>query len=191
MVVRRARRGRPAVARVRHDLREELTTLQGPVGALAQEMRAGMEPLRTWTTEDLVQEVFLRALVKLDQFKGDSQLKTWVLSLAKRHLISMARKAALRPRAGGDLGAAPTMGSRGMDPEHTLIARGMVRDLLDWLRTDGPPDGDRVIRLALRNQGDLGRVAAELTTTTGEPWTETRVRRLVKQIGQQYGGAIR
>jgi len=48
--------------------------------------------------EDLVQEVFLAALDSLDNFRGDSQLYTWLRSIAFHKLNDYYRRRAREPR---------------------------------------------------------------------------------------------
>ncbi|MFU8796507.1 MAG: RNA polymerase sigma factor [Dehalococcoidia bacterium] len=49
--------------------------------------------------EDLVQEVFVAALGSLDRFRGDSQLYTWLRSIAFHKLNDYYRRQAREPRA--------------------------------------------------------------------------------------------
>lgn len=49
--------------------------------------------------EDLVHEVFLAALGSLDRFRGDSQLYTWLRSIAFHKLNDYYRRQAREPRA--------------------------------------------------------------------------------------------
>ncbi|MED1725403.1 RNA polymerase sigma factor [Brevibacillus parabrevis] len=46
--------------------------------------------------EDLVQDVFLKALRSLESFEGRSQPKTWLLTIARHTAIDFARKNRLR-----------------------------------------------------------------------------------------------
>ncbi|MFH1215056.1 MAG: RNA polymerase sigma factor, partial [Pseudomonadota bacterium] len=41
--------------------------------------------------EDLVQETFLAALVSLKTFRGDSSLKTWLVSILKNKILDYYR----------------------------------------------------------------------------------------------------
>jgi RNA polymerase sigma-70 factor (ECF subfamily) len=50
--------------------------------------------------EDLVQEVFLAALGSLDKFRGDSQLYTWLRSIAFHKINDLYRRQAREPRLG-------------------------------------------------------------------------------------------
>lgn len=49
--------------------------------------------------EDLVQEVFLAAISSLDRFRGDSQLYTWLRSIAFHKLNDYYRRQAREPKA--------------------------------------------------------------------------------------------
>ncbi len=48
--------------------------------------------------EDLVQEVFIAALSSLDKFRGDSQLYTWLRSIALHKLNDFYRRQAREPK---------------------------------------------------------------------------------------------
>ena len=48
--------------------------------------------------EDLVQEIFLAALGSLDKFRGDSQLYTWLCSIAFHKINDFYRRQAREPR---------------------------------------------------------------------------------------------
>jgi RNA polymerase sigma-70 factor (ECF subfamily) len=50
------------------------------------------------TTEDIVQEVFLAALASLDKFRGDSQLYTWLRSIAFHKIKDFYRHQARQPK---------------------------------------------------------------------------------------------
>ena len=49
--------------------------------------------------EDLVQDTFVRAFASLDSFRGDSSLRTWLFTIARRLLLD--RRRAERSRGGG------------------------------------------------------------------------------------------
>lgn len=50
------------------------------------------------TAEDLVQDVFLAALASLDKFRGDSQLYTWLRSIAFHKINDFYRHQARQPK---------------------------------------------------------------------------------------------
>ena len=49
--------------------------------------------------EDLVQEIFLAALISLDKFRGDSQLYTWLRSIALHKINDFYRRQAREPES--------------------------------------------------------------------------------------------
>lgn len=53
--------------------------------------------------EDLVQETFVRAFSSLDSFRGESSLRTWLFTIARRLLLDRRRSA--RRRGGGSRNA--------------------------------------------------------------------------------------
>lgn len=48
--------------------------------------------LSTPDVEDIVQEVFIKAIDRIDSFRGDSSPKTWLISIARNTAIDNARK---------------------------------------------------------------------------------------------------
>lgn len=48
--------------------------------------------MSTTDVEDLVQEVFIKAINRYDSFKGDSSPKTWLIAIARNVAIDEARK---------------------------------------------------------------------------------------------------
>lgn len=127
--------------------------------------------------------MFLKALIRLEAFQGRSSLKTWVVAVARNHLLSMARSAARRPVPGGDLVGA-NVPAREAEPCRRLLLRGSTEDLLDYLR-ENPGEvenGWEVLNLMLWTHADLARVAFSLTLHTGQPWTEERVRNVVRKV---------
>lgn len=48
--------------------------------------------MSTPDVEDLVQEVFIKAIDRYDSFKGDASPKTWLISIARNLAIDEARK---------------------------------------------------------------------------------------------------
>lgn len=153
---------------------------------MARDFHTQVPCLRTWDPADLVQEVFLRALVKLDQFRGDASLKTWVSTLARNHLICMARAAAYRPRAAGDEVHPPSNDNA----DKRLLLRSSTSDLLAWLR-ENPEEvecGWQVLNLMLWSHGDCNYVALALCLHTGSPWTVERVRSTVRSIRKTAKG---
>ena len=167
---------------------EDLLALRPALAALAFRMSQDVEALSSWEPEDLVQEALLRALTKLDKFHGRSSLKTWVITVAKRHLLTMARAAAIRPRPGGD--AVLQVGAVDQDDDRREDLKESTGDLLGWL--DSNPDevklGWEVLNLLLWNHGNYSYVALALSIHTGTGWSEQRVRAVVRRIKETPHG---
>ena len=60
-----------------NDMTEQFTGFQSGLKSFLLRMTASVQD-----AEDIVQETFLKAHAKLDSFRGDSTLKTWVFSIA-------------------------------------------------------------------------------------------------------------
>lgn len=185
LVPKRTRRRRPKRLGTKA---EQLLAVRPALNALAWRMRSDMKNLRRWEQEDLVQEILLKAVSKLDRFDGRSSLKTWVIVVAKRHLIQMARAAAIRPRPLDDGVLDPAQ------HEHCPIRQEELREttgeLLEWL--DWNPDevdhGWEVLNLLLWNHGDYSYVALSMSLHTGESWTVSRVHSVVRKIKETEMG---
>ena len=75
-------------------------------------------------TEDIVQETFLRAIDKIDQFRGESSFGTWLYTIAlnmTRAQYAKSRQAELRP-------IEDYVPNRNFGPENGAVDR----DLFDW-----------------------------------------------------------
>jgi len=152
-------------------------------------MHRDVASLSSWDPDDLVQEVLLRAITKLDMFEGRSSLKTWVVTLAKRHLITMARTAALKPRVSIESVSEPSC-DFDLDEERRADLRSATGDLLGWLREtpDEVEHGWEVLNLLLWNHGQYSYVALAMAIHTGESWTEKRVRSVIRSIKETPRG---
>lgn len=60
-----------------NDLTEQFTGFQGELKSFLLRMTASVQD-----AEDIVQETYLKAHAKLDSFRGESTLKTWVFTIA-------------------------------------------------------------------------------------------------------------
>lgn len=142
-----------------------------------------MRNLQRWELQDLVQEVLLKAMLKLDKFRGESTLKTFVVTLARNHLLNMAHRIRLAPRPGmtGDEAESKPGYTDSVASEEL---RDETRALLEWLE-ENPTDvpwGREVLQLLLWNAGNFEYVAMAMCIKTAKPWTVARVRRTVQAI---------
>jgi len=101
--------------------------------------------------EDLVQEVFLAALSSLDKFRGDSQLYTWLRSIALHKINDFYRYQARQPRP-----AEPSPDYEGLELEqtranepapHTVMEDEEVRESVHQALADLPDDYQEVLVL--------------------------------------------
>lgn len=148
---------------------------------LAYRLHQDVPDLRDWDQDDLVQEALLKAMIRLDDFRGESSLKTWVISLARNHLITMARHLSHRPRAVGDaVYTRPVVA----EPHRQVDLREQTKGLLGWLRQspDGVKHGWEVLNLLLKNHGNFHATATAMSVYSGSPWTVERTRNVVRQI---------
>ncbi len=162
--------------------------LGGSITALATKLHSGLHGLKSsCDREDLVQEVYLKAITKLHQFRGESTLKTWVVAVGRNTLLRMAKQAARRPRSVGDLD--PLVNS---DPGRRLVLRSSTKDLLAWLRANPSEveSGWQVLNLLLWTHGNYDYVALAMCLHTRRPWTTERVRRVIRRIRQTPRGLV-
>src|SRR5688572_27415734 len=107
-------------------------------------LRQGLDASRA---DDLFQTVFLKALKALDGFRGESSVKTWLLSIAAHAVLDDRRAARLRAGVAihDALPAAPVNAAAGL--EHA--------EALDRLRAalDGLPAHHRLLFTLVRFEG--------------------------------------
>jgi RNA polymerase sigma-70 factor (ECF subfamily) len=101
--------------------------------------------------EDLVQEVFLAALSSLDRFRGDSQLYTWLRSIALHKINDFYRHQAREPRP-----TQPSADSDGLELDrtgsnepatHAVLEDEEVRQSVHQALADLPHDYQEVLVL--------------------------------------------
>ena len=101
--------------------------------------------------EDLVQEVFLAALSSLDKFRGDSQLYTWLRSIALHKINDFYRQQARQPRSReplGDYEGLELEQTRANEPAtHTVMEDEEVRESVHQALADLPDDYQEVLVL--------------------------------------------
>ena len=66
--------------------------------------------------EEITQETFFKALQSLDQFRGDSSVKSWLCAIAKNIWISEQRKKKAQP-----IDEASSLPDPGMSPEESIV----------------------------------------------------------------------
>ena len=66
--------------------------------------------------EEITQETFFKALRSLDQFRGDSSVKSWLCAIAKNIWISEQRKRKAQP-----IDEASSLPDPGISPEESIV----------------------------------------------------------------------
>ncbi|MCK5124592.1 MAG: RNA polymerase sigma factor [Dehalococcoidia bacterium] len=102
--------------------------------------------------EDLVQEVFLAALSSLDKFRGDSQLYTWLRSIAFHKINDYYRRQGRQPKAqesSPDFDAMKQLEQTGNDepPTLTVMESEEVRQSVNQALEELPQDYQEVLVL--------------------------------------------
>ena len=94
-------------------------------GSFDQVYRAYFDPVYRYvlslsgdphTAEEITQEAFFKALRSLDQFRGDSSIKSWLCAIAKNIWISEQRKKKAQP-----IDEASVLPDPGVSPEESII----------------------------------------------------------------------
>jgi RNA polymerase sigma-70 factor (ECF subfamily) len=140
--------------------------------------------------EDCAQEVFVRIFQKLDTFKGDSKISTWVYRVAYNAALDAARSKARRDkkisfRAAGDMGADPEDPRE--DPEKRALGRERDDAVQKALLALQP---DQRIVLALCDIE--GRSYDEISEMTGVPigTVKSRINRGREKLRETLRGVL-
>ncbi|MCL6548921.1 MAG: sigma-70 family RNA polymerase sigma factor [Alicyclobacillus sp.] len=136
--------------------------------------------------QDIAQDVFLRALTKLSTFRGESSVKTWLLSITANRCKDHLRSWAVRHERLAEESRLPE--SAGGDTERDVLDR-LQRDQL-WAAVHRLPVKYReAIVLYYARELSTREVAEALGTT--EQAVRTRLHRgraLLKQLLEEGGG---
>ena len=86
-------------------------------------------------TEDLLQDVFIKALNSLKSFRGDSSLKTWISRIARNACINfIQRRKSAAPLYEGQAGSAPDPAQAAIQAEESRNTLS-IRELLTKARS--------------------------------------------------------
>jgi len=112
--------------------------------------------------DDLVQETFVRAFRRVDQFRGQCQFRTWLLTIGSNALKDAGRRARRARLVPLDEGLRSSSG----DPHEVAVAGETERRLVDGLSQ--LPRMQREVFLLRAQQGmEYDDIAAALDTTPG------------------------
>ncbi|MBX3204307.1 MAG: RNA polymerase sigma factor [Labilithrix sp.] len=134
------------------------------VRAFAQRLVGDVE-----AAEDLVQDVFVALPAAIARFRGDSALRTFLISIAVNHAKNHVRAAARRRAALGRLGREPEPPSA--DPHRDVERRELASRLM--LALDALPLEQRVAVVLAEIEE---RTSAEIATIVGVPEGTVRTR---------------
>jgi RNA polymerase sigma-70 factor (ECF subfamily) len=149
------------------------------VRAFAQRLVGDIE-----AAEDLVQDVFVALPSAAARFRGESALRTFLVSIAVNHAKNHVRAAARRRAAMARLGREPEPKGPS-DPEHAVQNRQLADRLM--LALDALPLEQRVA-IVLSEIED--RTSAEIASIVGAPegTVRTRVFHAKKKLRELLGG---
>ncbi|MDQ0190608.1 sigma-70 family RNA polymerase sigma factor [Alicyclobacillus cycloheptanicus] len=122
--------------------------------------------------EDITQDVFLRAYTKMDSFRGQSSVRTWLLSITANRCKDYLRSWAVRHEVHSELGLEREPG--GTQTEQDVVAR-MERDALWNLVHRLPLKYREVLLLFYQRELSTAEVAQTLGIT--EATARTRLHR--------------
>ncbi len=135
--------------------------------------RAALAALRNREdAEDVTQETFITAFRKLDTFRGESQLRTWLSRIAWNRSMDQRRKGRFRSFLHLDAPDTAELASQGADPERATLAASVharVRREIDRL-----PEHLRDT-LLLASTGDLDYASIADTLGVREGTVKSRV----------------
>jgi len=157
-LVSRLQRGEPAAVAEVYDAHH------GAVRAFAKRLLGDAA-----TAEDLVHEVFVSLPQASRNFRGDSSLRTFLISIAVNHARHHVRAAQRRRRAISAYGELPTADSK--DPEHEARRKELAQLLTQAL--DTLPIEQRVAFVLCEVEERTSREAAEIV---GAPEATLRTR---------------
>lgn len=137
-------------------------------------------------SEELASETFLEAVGSLAAFRGSSDVKTWLFSIARHRWYAWLRKKGRTPSMEelSDLIAAP-----GKAPEEEYIRREMTARILELLEKEPPRTKDIVL---MRAEGYSFREIAkkwgitESSARVTDFRARTKIRRLLTEEGYTY-----
>jgi RNA polymerase sigma factor (sigma-70 family) len=137
-----------------------------------------------WDREDLVQEAYLRVLIKIEDFKGDSKLKTWVYRIARNRALDMARRAKLNSETISREIPEESLFSRELRSSKRMEFTEGIKALMRWLKQNPEQieNGWEVMTLMLKNGGNSRFVASAMTKHTGHKWSTRSVNNVVKKV---------
>jgi len=137
--------------------------------------------------EDVAQETFITASMKLKDFRGDSEIKTWLFSIAINHSRGKLRKRKTYRALKNVLGSFQSMAPSPKSPESETLQSEIDEQL--WQIVDGLADKQRIpIILRYVHQLPISDIARILDVKEGTIhsrlfYAHQRIRKELKRMG--------
>ena len=112
--------------------------------------------------EDLAQEVFLRAYLRLDSFRGDSRLSTWLYTITRNHCLNAVKKRGTEPVESGAAVNAEIAGSDGSEVHGAVELTESFQSLWRLMRDTLTPLEMRVVALHYGHEVPLAAITRSL-----------------------------
>ncbi|GAA4358643.1 sigma-70 family RNA polymerase sigma factor [Hymenobacter saemangeumensis] len=125
------------------------------------------------TANDLLQEVFLRVWLNLDQFRHEAALSTWLYRICVNTCLQWVRQHKRRPEASGE--ALPDLPAPPPDPQAAQLAR--LHRALGRL-----PEADRLLMMLVLDEQPYARIAEICEQTEGN--IRVRLHRIRQRLAQ-------
>lgn len=172
---------------------EELAalTLRGDTGAFEQLVKATSQRLfmvcyrvlrHEQLADEAVQETFLKAYRKLDQFNGQSRFSTWIHTIAHRTALEILRKQS-RIREDDGLEGDELVANSGR-PDHTLEGLSLEQAVKQCLNRMNP---ELRVAFVLRHFEDRTIEDISAITQSNSNTVKGRIFRAVNLLRQQLG----
>lgn len=141
----------------------------------------------TSSSQDVAQEAFLKAYLRIREFRGDSQFYTWLYVIARNLAMSHRRSPARRARPASLDEDLAVEGRGGDDPVHRAMSRDRERLVQEALLALDP---DQRWIVVMRDID--GRDYEEIAQTTGVPvgTVKSRLHRARMQLRHLLDGRV-
>lgn len=143
--------------------------------------------------EEAAQDAFVSAFKRIETFRGESSLKTWVVAIAWRKALTRRRKLqwlrlrTVTPRADGELDPLDAVMETGADPHAETVATDLKRQLRELIRALPPKLRDPLLLVA-SGEHSYEDVASVLGIPVGTAkWRVSEARRVLRVKLQRLG----
>ncbi|MGM8214566.1 sigma-70 family RNA polymerase sigma factor [Bacillaceae bacterium W0354] len=144
--------------------------------------------VRDWgTAEEIIQDVFFKCYQKLDSFRGDASLKTWLYRIAINRCKDEMRKVSIRKIMTQPVSSFFSLRSPTSSPEDSLISKGEKKEIADHVLSLPPKYREVII---LYYYSNLKTKEISQLIQVNDKTIRTRLRR-ARQLLQDKMGEVR